>query len=189
MRNAIVTVAVALLGIGFTLQRPQQPQQGPDLAARVADLEKRVTVLEKASAAPAGLPAAAKPAQPGEFLVPVTLTNKEYRDADPVNRGTWEDVVTWDAHYDFSKLPKPARAIKGILEFSDLFGESKFMLKATINEPVAKGGEHTSKGTGFRYNQFRASEQWVRATDVKDMRVVFRVQQIIYADGEQAEFK
>jgi hypothetical protein len=189
MRNAIVTAVVAVLGIAFTLQQPRQPQQGPDLAARVAELEKRVTVLEKATEAPAGVPAAAKPAQVGEFLVPVTLTNKQYRDADPVNRGTWEDVVIWDARYDFSKLPKPARAIKGILEFSDLFGESKFMLKATINQPVARGGEHTSKGTGFRYNQFLAPEQWVRATEVKDMRVVFRVQQIIYADGEQAEFK
>lgn len=189
MRSTIMTAAVAVLGIGFTLQQPQQPQQGPDLAARVADLEKRVTVLEKANEAPVGVPAAAKPTQAGEFLVPVTLMNKEYRAADPVNRGTWEDVVTWDARYDFSKLPKSARAIKGILEFTDLFGESKFMLKSTINEPVAKGGEHTSKGTGFRYNQFSAPEQWVRATDVKDMRVVFRVQQVIYADAEQAEFK
>ena len=189
MRKTLMTMAATLLGVGLSLKSPIELQHGQDLTTRVSDLERRVAALEKTNATPNGQPAASKQLHSGEFIVTVALTNKVYREADPINSGTYEDVIAWDARYDFSNLPRSTRAIKGILEFSDLFGEQKFLLQATINEPVAKGSEHTSRGSGFRYNQFRGPDQWMRATDAKDMRVVFRVKQIIYDNGEQAEFK
>ena len=42
---------------------------------------------------------------------------------------------------------------------------------------------------GFTYNQLLDSHGWVRSTDVKDMQVVFRARQIIYADGKREEYK
>lgn len=125
MRSVIVKTAVALLGLGFTLQGPGEPQQGTDLVARVADLEKRVTSLEKECETRADTPATPQQPQPSESLVPVSLSNKVFQDADPIDRGTYQDAVFWDARYDFSKLSKATRAIKGVLEFSDLFSEAK----------------------------------------------------------------
>ncbi|MEZ5962462.1 MAG: hypothetical protein R3F56_01325 [Planctomycetota bacterium] len=42
---------------------------------------------------------------------------------------------------------------------------------------------------GVHYNRFLDSHRWLQSTDVKDMQVVFRVQQVIYADNTREEYK
>lgn len=121
IKHAAAGIA-AIVGLGAFLQQPQQPV---DLTARVAALEKRVGTLEQFHAAPAGAPAVETKPAVGEFIVPVTVTNKRYQPADIMN-GVVQDAVWWDSTYDFSKLEKPARAIKGELEFRDLFDAPKF---------------------------------------------------------------
>lgn len=162
-------------------------QQNQDLDTRVAALEGRVAKLE-ALQAPAAAPMAETKAGATEFNVPVTIANKRFRGAG-AESGSAHDSIWWDSRFDLSKLDKDARAIKGVLEFSDLFGESQVRVGFTINDPVKAASVHRSKGDGVSYDPARSGHSWLRTTDVKDIQVVFRVKQVIYADGKRAEFK
>ena len=143
---AAVAAVVTLFGANVVLN------QDPNLKARVKTLEARVAKLESHHRVPAAAPLTETQPREGKFLVLVTITNKRFAEADPIGRGTFQDNIWWDSRYDLSQLKKPARAIKGVLEFRDLFGEAKFKINVTITEEVSAESEHISKGIGFTYN-------------------------------------
>jgi len=116
-----------------------------------------------------------------QIIVP-TLSHKKFAEQN-YQKYIWLDVV-----FDASGLDKPARAVKGLIFFTDLFGENKFGLRWTIDKPISPGESYTEKGSGFQYNQFDQEHQWMLATDVKDMKVKFRVTNILYQDGTTREF-
>ncbi len=117
-----------------------------------------------------------------EQVLDVTLLRKQYAKQD------YQDYVFFDIAFNPKGLDKPARAIKGVLIFTDLFGEQKFALKWTIEKPVIPGAVYTEKGSGFEYNQFTDSHQWVRSTEKDNMKVKFRVDSILYQDGTSRSF-
>lgn len=117
-----------------------------------------------------------------EQILDVTLLRKQYAKQD------YQDYVFFDVAFTPKGLDKPARAIKGLLRFTDLFGEQKFGLKWTIEKPIAPGTTYTEKGSGFEYNQFTDSHQWVRSTEKENMKVKFRVDSILYEDGTTQNF-
>ena len=143
-------ILILTAAAGTLKQQPESPQQPADLVARVTELEKRVAVLEQFHKTPPGTPMAETKAKKGEFLVPVEITNKRFHPMDILS-GSIDEYVFWDSRYDFSKLEKPARAIKGTLEFHDLFDERKFGQTVTITDPVDAHGEHKALGTGCKY--------------------------------------
>lgn len=114
-------------------------------------------------------------------IVSPTLLRKQYAKQD------FQDYIWFDVKFDAVGLDKPARAIKGALILTDLFDEQKFAIRWTIEKPIAPGGSLTEKGNGFEYNQFNDSHQWVRATDSKNMKIKFRVENILYEDGTTRE--
>lgn len=137
-----------------------------------------------ASAAPA-----AKNSNPGtsedklrEQILDVTLLRKEYAKQD------YQDFMFLDTSFNAKGLDKPARAIKGTLRLTDLFGEQKFGIKWTIDKPIAPGDTQIERGSGFKYNQFTDSHQWVRATAKENMKAIFRVDSILYEDGTMRNF-
>jgi len=71
--------------------------------------------------------------------------------------------------------------------FTDLFGEEKFGLRWTLEKPIAPGASYTEVGSGFDYNKFMDSHQWVRHTAMEDMKVKFRVDHILYQDGTKRD--
>ena len=159
------------------------------LEERMADLEKRVALLEArdtVSGAPAAphVPELTAPKTP---FVSVTISNKRY---DPVNPGlgSYEDHIWFDCVYALSKDAKPTRAVKGALEFADLFGEVRFRLQTTLNEPLTPGKSISQPGIGFTYNQFLGEHQWMLGTDLKDIKVTFRVMSALYNDGTTESF-
>ncbi len=85
-------------------------------------------------------------------------------------------------------LQKTTRAVKGVLEFADLFGEVEFRLKVTITDGMRAGRSIRKEGFGFEYNQFLDNHKWMRATAFEDMKITFRVDSIIYADGTTQQF-
>jgi hypothetical protein len=117
-----------------------------------------------------------------EQILDVTLLRKQYSKQD------YEDYVFFDIAFNTKGLDKPARAIKGVLRFTDLFGEEKFALRWTIEKPITPGATYTEKGKGFKYNQFTDSHQWVRSTEKENMKVKFRVDNILYQDGATRTF-
>jgi hypothetical protein len=110
-------------------------------------------------------------------LIQVEIRNKRYQQAE------YEGYIWWDAVYEPVGLTKPTRAIKGVLEFADLFGEVHFLLKVVINDPMQPGKALATPGIGFKFNQFMGDHKWMHATDISNMKVRFRTQSIIYADG------
>jgi hypothetical protein len=181
-KQANVWVAAAAAA-AFTLG--VVPLQGPGLEGRVKDLEQRVAKLEAARAASS---VEAMAPRVGEFVVPVTLSNKRLLPANPSAR-IHQDSIRYDSRYDFTALQKDTRAIKGVVEFRDLFGEVKLELNVTLSDPVRAGAEHRADGVGFEFDPLRESHRWMQATAVKDMHVALRVKQILYADGARAEFR
>lgn len=117
-----------------------------------------------------------------EQILDVTLLRKQYTKQD------YQDYVFFDISFNPKGLDKAARAIKGVLIFTDLFGEQKFALNWTIEKPVNPGVEYVENGSGFKYNQFTDSHQWVRSTEKDNMKVKFRVNSILYQDGVSRTF-
>ena len=193
----IVAIVAVMFALGFAGMQEAEEIPGTSLEARLAELEKwrgsaeqRLDELEKVTGlAGEEKPAETKgPADKATSLILVQLSKKRFQKAD-VSKGIWQEAIYWDATYDPVGLTKPARAVKGALEFADLFGEVQFRVRVTINEPLLPKKKLKKKGTGFEYNQFKDSHKWVRGTELKDMKIAFRMQSIIYQDGTTGSFE
>jgi hypothetical protein len=117
-----------------------------------------------------------------EQILDVKLVKKQSQ------KQNYQDYVFFDVEFSANGLDKPARAIKGILRFNDLFGEQMFALKWTIEKPIGPGATYIEKGSGFEYNQFIDAHKWVRSTAIENMKVKFRVDNILYEDGTSQSF-
>ena len=118
----------------------------------------------------------------------VSISNKRYAPQN-LNYGQYEDHIWFDVTYMAGALGKPTRALKGLLSFSDLFGEIKFQLNVTLNERLEPGRPFVQNGIGFTYNQFMQDHQWMLSTSKADMKISFLVTNVIYADGSSEEFR
>ncbi len=135
-------------------------------------------------------PPAARAAQPADAsredlrdqVLDVTLLRKQYA------KQNYQDFIFLDVAFNAKGLDKPARAIKGVLKFTDLFGEQKFGLKWTIDKAIAPGSTYTENGSGFEFNQFTDSHRWVQATEKENMKLKFRIDSILYEDGTTRNF-
>lgn len=161
---------IAKHGLGLPPQAPATPN----------------TSAQRPEAVPTGSAAGPAARDSGEELreqiLDVTLLRKQYAKQD------YQDYVFFDVAFSAKGLDKPARSIKGLLRITDLFGEQKFGLKWTIDKPIAPGATYTEKSSGFKYNQFIDSHQWVRSTEKENMKVKFRVDSILYEDGTTRNF-
>ena len=114
--------------------------------------------------------------------VTATLTNKEFRKSD-FSAGRYKDFLELRMEIEASSLKKKTRAIKGVMVFSDLFGEEKYRIRWTLNEPLSPGQVKIITGQGIEPNQFSSADNWLLNTDVKDISTAYVVEKIIYADG------
>jgi len=115
------------------------------------------------------------------ILIP-TIANKRFQTYK------YDDNIWFDVTWNTDNLKKKTRAVKGVLIFADLFGEPKFMINYTVNDPLTPRKSHKESGVGFEYNQFKDSHKWMRASELKDMSFQFKVKSIIYADGTTEQF-
>jgi len=116
------------------------------------------------------------------FMTP-DISNKRFE------KYKYDENIWFDITWNTSSLKKPTRAVKGVLIFADIFGETKFQIKKTINDPLSPNMPLTETGIGFEYNQFKDSHKWMRSTDLKDMTFKFDVLNIIYTDGTSESFE
>lgn len=144
---------------------------------------KAVTDAPSPPRTPQPMPNASdKPAQSvkEQILVP-TLLRKRLVKQD------YRDFMSLELAFDPKGLDKPTRALKGVLKFTDLFGEQKFGLKWTIDTPITPGTPFTETGSGFDFNKFNDGQQWVQSTAIENMKIIFQVESIIYQDGSTRE--
>lgn len=156
---------------------------------RLAEIERRLATLEAREAGPAPLDISLPPVPtaPSRPLLQLTVSNKRFAPADP-GLGSYEDHIWFDCSYLLSNDSKATRAVKGVIEFSDLFGEVKFRLNATLSDPLVPGKPFAQPGIGFTFNQFMGDHQWMLATALKDMKFSFRALSILYGDGTTESF-
>ncbi|OCX25525.1 hypothetical protein [Pseudomonas graminis] len=154
---------------------------------RLAQLELRVAQLEGHRPVPDSPSHDPDSIAPSGRLVSVTITNKRY---DPANSdlGTYEDHIWFDCAYTLAAESVPTRAVKGTLEFADLFGEVRFRLNTTLNESLMPTIPLKQPGIGFTYNQFIADHQWMLVTKLDDMICNFRVSEALYSNGTSKTF-
>lgn len=154
----------------------------PTLEERVEELERRLALIEARTPPPPPTPTQPAPPPNAPALVAVTISNKRYEAAN-AEVEIYEAHIWFDCAYTLSKAAKETRALKGVLEFADLFGEVKFRLNVTLNEPLTPGKPHVQAGVGFVFNQFLDEHKWMLATNLADMRYSFEVLNAIYSDG------
>lgn len=158
---------------------------------RLVDIEQRLALLEAGSkvVAPAATEQSEVPrvGMTAGQLIRLVVSNKRYAPSNP-SLGTYEDHIWFDCSYTLSTDSKPTRAVKGLLEFADLFGDVQFRLNATLNEPLSPGRTLDQPGIGFAYNQFMGEHQWMMVTALTDMKVSFRPMSILFSDGKSESF-
>lgn len=163
---------------------------------RLAEIERVLKIAPASGAEPEAsvgaevFPSDEPPSAPAKpdsaSLIEVKVTNKRF---DPRNMDArqYSDYIWYDATY-VSKLKKRTRSVKGTMEFCDLFGDPKFQIGTTIDEPMEPGKVLVTTGVGFEYNQFMGPHQWMMGTDLKDMTFKFRVTAVLYADGTREDY-
>lgn len=117
----------------------------------------------------------------GDGIIVARLLRKKF------SHQGYEDYVFFDIEFTARGLDRPARAIKGVLLLQDLFGETHLPLNWTIDHPLSPGEIFVEKGSGFKFNQFIEKHQWARNTEMENMRAIFRVTSILYADGSRKD--
>ncbi|MEP7012722.1 MAG: hypothetical protein ABJC13_20560 [Acidobacteriota bacterium] len=172
---------------------------GKDSQGRTVRLDRQTGKVElvdsliASSGSPSPSPSAGSPPNPkpapdhseaaAEKIILVEILDKRFTKAG------YEDFVAFDFRYTASGLDRPTRAVKGKMLFQDLFGETHLTLGWTIDKPLAPNETADELGSGLDYNQFMDDHKWARFTEKGDMKAVFRVQSIIYADGTRVDFE
>ncbi len=90
----------------------------------------------------------------GKEIIEVVIMDKQLMKQD------YQEYVFFKLKITAPGLDKNARAIKGIMNFNDLFGETMMRIKWTIDEPV----------------------------DIKNMAATYSVESILYEDGTRLDF-
>lgn len=98
------------------------------------------------------------------------------------------EFIFFDLDLIAEGLDRPARAIKGVMKFTDLFGEAKVHVNWTLDDPVTPGATIVQRGVGPSYNQFTDTDRWLDNTALTNMRAVFTVKSILYEDGTRKDF-
>ncbi len=80
------------------------------------------------------------------------------------------------------------RAFDGLLTFTDLLDNEIHGAKLAVNDPVARGASLTWVGS-LNYNQFMSEHERLKTAEQENMRVIFRINKVLFADGETKEYR
>lgn len=84
---------------------------------------------------------------------------------------------------------KDIQGIQGVLEVQDLFGDKISRAQLNIVGEVIKPAETIIKeGMGFDVNQFIDEDVEIYNTDFKDLKFIYEVRKIVFADGTEKDY-
>jgi len=169
---ALLTQKYLILKYGLAMPYIKEP--GQKAITKASRKEKYTTIKKSSEKSSKDI---------SKEIITVNLLKKYYTKQD------YQDYILLDVKFNVVGLDKPARAIKGILIFEDLFGEAMLRLRWTIDDPVSPGQTKEISGSGFEYNMFNDSHKWVRVTALQDMKASFVVTNILYQDGTTIDFE
>ncbi|KAB1064083.1 hypothetical protein [Salibacter halophilus] len=81
-----------------------------------------------------------------------------------------------------NKSDKDIRAVKGAVVFNDVFDEEIYSLNLTYDQPI-KSGEQIKWNAQSDYNQFTDEHQRLKNKELKDIKVVWKPEKVIFTDG------
>ena len=93
----------------------------------------------------------------------------------------YDDYITISVAYE-NNSTKDIRAFQGTVTFYDLFGDEVYSFLIKISDPIKAGGKATWEGA-IKYNQFVDESTRLKNADLKDLKVVWNPEKIIFADG------
>lgn len=111
--------------------------------------------------------------------VAVSCYQKGYDEVD------YSDYITYGFVIE-NKSEKDIRALKGELVFTDLFDEEIKSIGLTYDQPI-KAKTTVKWNATTDYNQFKKSDQQLKNKDLKDLKVIWKPEKIIFTDGSTLE--
>ncbi len=114
--------------------------------------------------------------------IDLTVYDKGFRPANPLG-GSFSAQINIKCVYQ-NNSTKDIRAFRGKVRFTDLFGSEIFTTGLTISDPIAAGKKGNWDGV-IEYNQFVSQHQQLRNTELKDMKVIWLPESVIFADGSK----
>jgi hypothetical protein len=109
----------------------------------------------------------------------VSCFEKGYSEVDYQDYITYKFVVQ-------NKSDKAIRAVKGRITFTNLFDEEIKSLNFVYDQPIEAGKEVNWNGT-TDYNQFMDEDRTLKNKDLKDLKVVWKPEKVIFEDGTTLE--
>ena len=97
----------------------------------------------------------------------------------------YEDYIT----YKFvikNKSDKNIRAVKGGITFTNLFDDEISSLNFVYDQPIEAGKEVTWNAT-TDYNQFKDEDKTLKNKELKDLKVVWKPEKVMFEDGSSLE--
>jgi hypothetical protein len=140
--------------------------------------QKKIEAEQKALAEKAAREEAEKFKRLNEAVV-VSCFEKGYTKYD------YEDYIT----YKFvikNKSDKKIRAVKGGITFTNLFDDEISSLNFVYDKPIEAGKEVNWNAT-TDYNQFKDEDKALKNKDLKDLKVIWKPEKIIFEDGTTLE--
>ena len=103
-----------------------------------------------------------------------TCFEKDYREYDYLK------YITFKFKFD-NNTDKEIRAVKGWFDFQNLFGESVKKLSIVYDEPVSANSSNIYDAN-IKFNEFINSDVALKNKDLKDMKIVWIPEEILFAD-------
>ncbi|WP_025742391.1 hypothetical protein [Aquimarina pacifica] len=97
----------------------------------------------------------------------------------------YEDYITYKFAIQ-NKSDKEIRAVKGQIEFTNLFGDKIKSLSFVYDQAIQANSEATWNAS-TDYNQFNDGDQALKNKDLKDIKVIWKPEKIIFSDGSTIE--
>lgn len=111
--------------------------------------------------------------------VTVSCFEKGYLEVD------YEEYITYKFAIQ-NKSEKDIRAIKGQITFTNLFDDEIQSLSFVYDQPIKAESEITYNAT-TDYNQFKDEDQTLKNKDLENLKVIWKPEKIIFADGSTLE--
>lgn len=112
-------------------------------------------------------------------VLTVALYDKGYYEGD------YQNYLTYEVAYE-NKSDKNIRAIKGSMLITDLFdGEIKQI--SLVDDSGIPAGKTVKMSYTSDYNRFRDEDSKLRSKDLKDLKVIWTPEKIIFEDGSTLE--
>tara|TARA_B110000090_G_C13348888_1_gene434057 strand:+ start:626 stop:1294 length:669 start_codon:yes stop_codon:yes gene_type:complete len=97
----------------------------------------------------------------------------------------YQDYITYKFVVQ-NKSDKAIRAVKGGITFTNLFDEEIKSLNFVYDKPI-EAGKEVNWNARTNYNQFMNEDQTLKNKDLKDLKVVWKPEKIIFVDGTTLE--